>query len=404
MVLIHLDPTVFRSRVVPLIQSQYAVIGAGLAGSAAAWQLASRGHEVTLLEQATPAHCGGSSHGSARILRYAYAEHLYSRLVLAAKPLWNEVERSAGGELITPTGALDFGAQRHPEHLAQVLGDLGIDHELLSVQRATERWPEFRFDTQVLWHPGAGVINAQAAVEAMVDLAVAHGARLEMGWHVASAAQAGAGYRLVSTGGDVVDAERVVVCAGGWLPDLLSELSLPQGFLTGMPPLAVRQEQAYHFPYRNRAGGGSSPAAPWPTFIYKSDRIQVYGLPGGEDAGFRGQKVAEFNGGKRLASASQQDQVVDHANRRRVTSYVQENIPGLEAKPYAETTCLFTNTPDENFVLDRADGVTVVSPCSGHGAKFAPLIGVLAADLASAADASDVHIVPPGFRVAVKSG
>ncbi|MEV0704967.1 FAD-dependent oxidoreductase [Saccharopolyspora sp. NPDC050389] len=388
----------------PLHQSQYAVIGAGLAGSAAAWQLASRGHEVTLLEQATPAHHGGSSHGSARILRYAYPEHLYSRLMLAAKPLWDEVERSAGRKLITPTGALDFGAQRQPEHLAQILGDLGIDHELLSVRQATERWPQFRFDTPVLWHPEAGVINAQAAVEAMVGLAVAQGARLETGWQVATATREGAGYRLVSTGGDVVDAERVVVCAGGWLPDLLSNLALPQRFLSGMPPLAVRQEQAYHFPYRDRvAAGGGSPAAPWPTFIYKNERIQAYGLPGGEDAGFRGQKVAEFNGGKLLTSASQQDQVIDPGNRRRVTSYVQENIPGLEAEPYAETTCLFTNTPDENFVLDRADGVTVVSPCSGHGAKFAPLIGLLAADLASAADASEAAIVPQEFRVAARS-
>ncbi|MDA3629328.1 FAD-dependent oxidoreductase [Saccharopolyspora oryzae] len=377
----------------PSLTSQYAVIGAGLAGSATAWQLAARGHEVTLLEQTTPAHRGGSSHGSARILRYAYAERLYARLMVRAKPLWDELERSAGRTLVTPTGAVDFGARRQPETLAQVLGDLGVDHELLSVQQATERWPEFRFDTPVLWHPGAGVIHAQAAVEAMVELAVAHGAHLETGWQLASAAREGAGYRLVSSRGDVVEAERVVVCAGGWLPDLLADLALPRGFLSRMPELVVRQEQAYHFPYRD--GSGSS----WPTFISMTDRIVVYGLPGGEDAGFRGQKVAEFNGGKPLPSAAHQDQLVDPDNRRRVTSYVQEHLPGLEPEPYAETTCLFTNTPDENFVLDRADGITVVSPCSGHGAKFAPLIGAMAADVASAADTSDV---PAEFRVAAE--
>lgn len=381
------------------LQSQYVVIGAGLAGSATAWQLAHRGHEVTLLEQDSPAHHDGSSHGSARILRYAYLDHLYSRLMLEAKPLWDEVERTAGRHLVTPTGALDFGAKRQPEKLARILSDHDVEHELLSTRQATERWPEFRFDTEVLWHPGAGVIHSEAAVQAMVDLAVARGAQLKTGWRVASAAPNAGGYRLVSADGDVVQAERVVVCAGGWLPELLSELSLPRAFLAAMPPVSVRQEQAYHFPYREHCAAGESSTAPWPTFIHKTEDIQTFGLPGGEDADFGGQKVAEFNGGKVLSSAAENDRIVDPDNRRRVASYVRDNIPGLRAEPYAETTCLFTNTPDENFVLDRADGVTVVSPCSGHGAKFAPLIGVLAADLASAADDSDGANLPAEFRV-----
>ncbi|GAB2738655.1 N-methyl-L-tryptophan oxidase [Salinifilum aidingensis] len=389
----------------PRLQAQYAVIGAGLAGSATAWQLSSRGHEVVLLEQASPAHHGGSSHGSARIFRYAYPEHFYSRWVAKAKPLWDEVERRSGNKVITPTGALDYGARRRPERLAQVLGDLDIDHELLSTERATERWPQFHFDTPVLWHPGAGVINAQAAVEAMVGLAGANGARLQTGWHVASAARSGSGYLLASTNGDTVDAERIVVCAGGWLPDLLSKLPLPEGFVSGLPPLTVRQEQAYHFPYRDRSAEGEDgpSAAPWPTFIHKNEHIQTYGLPGGEDGGFRGQKVAEYNGGKPIASARHQDQIVDPGNRQRVTRYVRENVPALRPEPYAETTCLFTNTPDENFILDRAEGIIVISPCSGHGAKFAPLIGLLAADLTSAPDTSSA-LVPAQVRAATGAG
>ena len=188
----------------PALPSKYAVIGAGLAGSATAWHLASRGHEVTLLEQVTPGHAGGSSHGSARIFRYAYPEHLYSRMVVEAKPLWDEVEQGSGKHIITPTGALDFGTRRDPERLARVLGDVSVEHELLSARQAAERWPGFRFDTPVLWHPGAGVINAQAAVEAMVGLAVAQGAHLKSGWKLVSVDRAGAGYRLASADGDVV--------------------------------------------------------------------------------------------------------------------------------------------------------------------------------------------------------
>lgn len=118
--------------------------------------------------------------------------------------------------------------------------------------------------------------------------------------------------------------------------------------------------------------------------VHKTDTIQTYGLPGGRDADFRGQKLAEFNGGKLLPSAAEQDGIVDNANRQRVIDYATRYLPGVEPEPYAETTCLFTNTPTEDFVFDRCQNITVVSPCSGHGAKFAPLIGVLAAAAATA--------------------
>jgi sarcosine oxidase len=160
-----------------------------------------------------------------------------------------------------------------------------------------------------------------------------------------------------------------------------------------MPPIEVRQEQAYHFPYAD----GTDPST-WPTFIHKREGWQAYGLPGGRDAGFRGQKVAEYNGGKILPSAAEQDGKISPDNRRRVIDYVAQYLPGLVPEPYAETTCLFTNTPTEDFILDRADGITILSPCSGHGAKFAPLIGQLAADLATGAGPA-----PDQFRLAAQA-
>ncbi|MCU1567954.1 MAG: Sarcosine oxidase, partial [Pseudarthrobacter sp.] len=160
------------------------------------------------------------------------------------------------------------------------------------------------------------------------------------------------------------------------------------------------QEQAFHFTYRDSDGGaasgGTGPgAAGWPTFIHKAADIQAYGLPGGRDAGFAGQKVAKYNGGKLIPSAFEQTGEVDPANRRRVVDYVRRYLPGLDPEPYAETTCLFTNTPTEDFVIDRAENLTVLSPCSGHGAKFAPLIGQWAADLATG-----TGTVPGRFRAA----
>jgi sarcosine oxidase len=371
--------------------SKYVVVGAGLAGAATAWQLATRGHEVTVLERSAPANEWGSSHGSARIFRYAYPELEYTQMVVDAKEGWDELERLSGRCLITPTGAVDHGSVRHPRQLAEVLQSVGVEHELLSPEEAQQRWPQFAFDTEVLWHPGAGVLDAETTVTTMVELAVAQGARVRTGWELRTVTRSVNGFHLFSSTGEVVEAEHIIVCAGGWLPALLGELSLPSAFLQQMPTLQVRQEQAYHFPYREIP---EVSATPWPTFIHKSETMQAYGLPGGRDAQFRGQKVAEFNGGKVLSSAQAQDQLMDEANRRRVVEYVERHLPGVVPEPYAETTCLFTNTPNEDFVLDTVEGITVISPCSGHGGKFAPLIGKMAADLATGRAG-----VPEAFRI-----
>ncbi|VXB42850.1 Sarcosine oxidase [Arthrobacter sp. 9V] len=359
---------------------EYVVVGAGLSGAATAWQLAAQGHEVALLERSTPANNAGSSHGSARIFRYAYPSEFYTGLVKEAKAGWDELANVSGKQLIKPTGAVDYGTVRQPERLAAALSAHGIDHELLSPTDAQDRWPQIAFDTQVLWHPGAGVIDAHESVAAMVDQAVAHGAQLHTNWAVTSISGSEGAFILTSDDGRSLRAGNVVVAAGGWLPQLLDHLSLPSQWLANMPALEVRQEQAYHFPYADVARQSGSP---WPTFIHKRAGWEAYGLPGGRDAGFRGQKVAEYNGGKVLPSAAYQDGLIDPVNRRRVVEYVEKYLPGLIPEPYAETTCLFTNTPTEDFILDRTEGITIVSPCSGHGAKFAPLIGQFAADLAT---------------------
>jgi sarcosine oxidase len=376
--------------------TEYAVVGAGLSGAATAWHLAARGHDVALLERSTPANDAGSSHGSARIFRYAYPDEFYTGLVQEAKTGWDELARLSGKQLITPAGSVDYGAIRQPERLAAVLQARGIDHELLSAEEARHRWPQIAFDTQVLWHPDAGVIDAHESVASMVDQAVAHGAALHTDWAVTSITASNGGYLLTSSDGRSLQAANVIVAAGGWLPRLLGSLALPSSFLASVPPIEVRQEQAYHFPY---ADGADRDASPWPTFIHKREGWQAYGLPGGRDAGFRGQKIAQYNGGKILPSAAEQDGQINPDNRRRVIEYVEQYLPGLVPEPYAETTCLFTNTPTEDFILDRADGITILSPCSGHGAKFAPLIGQLAADLATGADR-----VPDQFRLAFQSG
>jgi sarcosine oxidase len=373
--------------------SKFVVIGAGLAGAATAWQLAAAGHEVTVLERGVPAHAAGSSHGSARIFRYSYPSQAYARMVLRSRAMWRDLEEQTRARLITPGGALDFGAERDPVGLAEVLAEVGVEHELLDLATASERWPEFAFDSPVLWHPGAGVIDAETSVETMVSLARNHGARLLRRWEVIGVDRQGGHYVLRNGSGEKIHAERVIVAAGGWLPGLLGRLGLPARFLAQVPALQVLQEQAYHFPYRD-------PSAQWPTFIHKNGVIRTYGLPGGRDASFKGQKLAEYRGGRPIASAEHRDGRIDPANRERIIAYVEQHLPGLVPEPYAETTCLFTSTPTEEFVLDRCDGITLVSPCSGHGAKFAPLVGALAADAAAETTAeAGRNRLPTQFRL-----
>lgn len=376
-----------------VLMREYIVIGAGLAGAATAWELASRGEQVTVLERSTPANDAGSSHGSARILRYAYPDPLYTRLLVRARRRWDELEEVGGHRLITPTGSLDHGSLRDVTELAAILDAAGVENEVLSAEDARSRWPQFAFDTEVLWHPDAGVLDAQTTVETMVGLAEATGhARVLTDWTVAGVdRRSGGGFIVRSATGETVDGDAVVVAAGGWLPSLLADLSLPAGFIESIPRLEVRQEQAFHLPYREELAAGQD----WPTSIHISPEIVAYSLPGGRDAGFRGQKLAEFNGGPVIGSALDQDGRIRPEMRERMTAYAKRYLPGVVPEPYAETTCLFTNTATEDFVIDEAEGIVVVSACSGHGAKFAPLLGELAADLATGTGS-----VPEQFRVA----
>jgi glycine/D-amino acid oxidase-like deaminating enzyme len=145
--------------------------------------------------------------------------------------------------------------------------------------------------------------------------------------------------------------------------------------------MTVTQQQVFHFCHRD-------PDAAWPTLVHKADLL-AYGLPSGADGGPRPAfKVAEHDHGTPTTAASR-DGVVDPASRQRIVRFVAEKLPGLDPDPVAEASCLYTTTPDEDFVLDRVGPVVVASACSGHGAKFAPLVGAMAADLALGRSTAD---------------
>ncbi|MFJ3670069.1 FAD-dependent oxidoreductase [Streptomyces sp. NPDC090106] len=358
-----------------------AVVGAGLMGAATAWQLARQGHEVTLVEAYDIGHKRGSSHGSSRIFRRAYEDELYVRLTGEAHEQWRELEHDSSTPLLRTTGGLDLGEGRDPEALAGLLARAGVPYELLGAEAAAERWPGIRFHGQVLHHPDAGVVDPDETVAACVRRAIEHGADAVLGVRVEGVEVLGDGRARLRFGGSRAPlvADAVVLAAGAWLPEFELPFKLPE--------LKVTQQQVFHFRQRD-------PGARWPTLVSKDPSMMVYGLPSGGDGGpAPAMKIAEHDRGT-PTTARARSGVVDPASRARVSDFVRATLPGLDPVPVAEATCLYTSTEKEDFVLDREGPFVVVSACSGHGAKFAPLIGAMAADLATGR--AEAH---PRFRL-----
>ena len=363
------------------------IIGAGLTGSAAAWALASRGRSVTVIEAFGPGHRRGSSHGSARIFRRAYPDPLYVRLTGQAQRLWRQLSDEAATELIRTTGALDYGPSPVPVTTYDILTAAGVAAELMPPEAAAGRWPGMSFGNDpVLFHPDGGVIDAERAMTAMRELAAARGAQLHYESPVVAleADQAGA---LVHTGDRSWHAPVVVVAAGAWLAPLL-------GGQVRLPQLVVTQQQAFHF----APAEPPVQADPWPAFIYH-DEVACYGLMAGRDGEVPGAvKIGEHGNGT-VTTGDQRDGIVSAAARDQVRAFVSHRMGGLDPVPVGEVSCLYTATASEDFILDRQGPFVVCSPCSGHGAKFAPLAGMIAADLACGGTTAD-----PRFTLAAHCG
>jgi sarcosine oxidase len=342
-----------------------AVIAAGAAGSATAWWLARRGVDVVVLERFGAGHDRGSSHGASRIFRLAYPDKIYVQMAQESLPLWRELEDDAGEPLLDTTGAVDHGASASIDETAAALRARGVEHELLSAEAARERWPSMRFEGAVLFHPAGGRCRADATLAALQRRARTHGADVRHDVGVVS---------LVDTGSpDTVElrataiettwrARAVVVATGAWTASVVAGR-------VELPPLVVTQEQVQHFAPK----GGQRER--WPSFIHHR-QPWVYGL---ETPG-QGVKVARHHVGAVVDPDHRPPR--DDTEDSVISRYVEEWFPGLDSTPTHVADCLYTTTPDESFVLDRAGRVVVGSACSGHGFKFTPLIGQRLAELA----------------------
>jgi monomeric sarcosine oxidase len=339
------------------------IVGAGLMGAASAWQLAQRDVQALILEQFEPASSHGSSHGSARIIRRAYPQDDYVTLTGEAFELWHELQRQSDRTLIRTLGGIDHGAGRDPVAISQALDRAHIEYELLGAEEAGKRFPGMLFDGPVLYQGDAGTLDSEGAVGALLEVAQQRGSQLRTGVSVTSIEHSDDGVVVHTDHGDV-RARWVVVAAGAWCEGLL-------GGLLPLPPLTVSEHRVFHFPRADES-------VHWPVTIHR-EVLDLYHLPGGRDGGPNdARKIAEHIG--RPSDPRHRDPQIDVAARDRMVDYVTRWLPGLIPTPFNETTCLYTRTPTEDFVIDRQGRIVVASACSGHGAKLAPVVGRLVAD------------------------
>lgn len=351
-----------------------AVVGLGAHGSATAYHLASRGFKVIGFDRFSPPHELGSSSGETRIIREAYHEHpSYVPLVQRAYELWSLLEEQAGRTLYRQTRGLMLGSPRS----ATVSGARrsaklhGIPHEMLDADQIRKRFPAYRPEpgTVALLEPRAGALFPEACIEAHLALAAQKGAQLRPNEPVLEWRARESGIRLRTSRGDY-EAERLVLTAGAWLPELLRDPALP---------LRVERQVMHWFEVGARAELFRPDG--FPIFIWEIEGSRtIYGFP---DFG-TGVKIGIHHEGETV-EPDRVRRTVSDTEIAEVRRRVAPRFPDL-GPPRAHKVCLYTNTPDEAFVVDRHPqhpNVIVASPCSGHGFKFASAIGEVVADLAT---------------------
>jgi sarcosine oxidase len=349
------------------------IAGLGAMGSSAAFHLSRRGVRVCGFDRFSPPHAMGSSHGQTRIIRQAYFEDpVYVPLVRRAYELWRELEREAGASLLLQTGGLMIG-RPDSELVAGAKASAeqhGLAHEILGCSEISRRFPALRPEPEMVavYEPRAGILFPEACVQAHLSRALACGAQIHADEPVLSW-QAGANGVSVSTGRGNHSADLLIVSAGAWAGQLLADLE---------PALTIeRQVQFWFDPKRSR---DAFSAAKCPVHLWQFDDGRfAYGFP---DLG-NGVKVA-CHGQGITGSPDRMTRDVCAGEIEGIRSVIRRFLPDADGAFRSAAACLYTKTPDEHFWIDRHPrhaNVLIASPCSGHGFKFASVIGEILADL-----------------------
>jgi sarcosine oxidase len=377
------DPMTTGERVEPCagstrpIRYDVAVVGLGIMGSAVAYRLAREGLRVVGLERFWPAHDRGSSSGHTRLFRRAHFEHPgYLPLALRAEELWAEVESATSRALLLPSEALVLGSEASPmiRGSREAAAAAGLGYRALDHAELGRLYPALRVrpDEVGLLEEGAGILLAERCVAAYQALAVDAGAELRFGARVASIDEAS----LSSDGpvqlvveGETLCAERVVLTAGPWTSALL-----PPGL--GAPALMVERVLSYFLEPSGEATAFDRGRLPVVLWDHPREPICVFPRIDASPV-----KIAFHHNGVAIEPDALRREPTDD-ELASMRAHVEDAVPALARAPAEPKACMYTSTSDGHFAIGAlAPGLFLVAACSGHGFKFAPVVGEIVADL-----------------------
>ena len=349
------------------------IAGLGAMGSATAAELAGQGVSVLGLDKFHPPHQFGSSHGLSRIIREAYFEHpMYVPLVQRAYELWESLERRSGRKLLWPTGGLMLGA---PDSVLVTGARRSAEthhlpHKNLSAAEIRHRFPVFALPEEMVavWEPRAGVLFPELALRTQLERAASAGAVLKFEEPMLAWEPTQGGVR-VRTASETYVAKQLLISSGAWLGSLVPELKLP---------LSVERQVLFWFAPRANPEIFAPAACPIYILEYEPRRF-FYGFPDLGD----GLKIGVHHEGVGTGPDAL-DRVVKEDEIHSARTLLERFLPNAAGPLKSSAVCMYTNTPDEHFILDfhpQWPQVLIASPCSGHGFKFAPVIGEIATTL-----------------------
>jgi sarcosine oxidase len=351
------------------------VVGLGAMGSAACWHLARRGIDVVGIDAFDVPHARGSSHGESRIIRACYFEHPdYVPLLARAFELWHELARESGRPVIQITGGLFLGDPRSP----LVSGSLqagrahGIPHEHLTGDDLRRRFPQFAASgMEAVFEPGAGLVRPEEAIAAHMALATRHGARVYTGEPLLDWQTTTGGGVIVTTAARTIQADALILCVGAWSGRLVAALA-PQLTVTRQAMVWVEPEEPESL----------SPGA-FPVWAMQHDAGDFhYGFPLIDAT--RGLKLGRHVPGP-IVDPDAFERAPSTEDGEQARSFLRRYIPCADGPVRSVTACLYTSSPDRHFIVDRHPShaqVCIACGFSGHGFKFASVIGEALADLA----------------------